>query len=82
MKRKHSDISDNIIQYNFTVEGMTCQNCKRKVEEGVHKISGVNAVAADPDTDTLEVYGTNITDEAIKKTIEELGYTYIGIKNS
>lgn len=77
-KRKANDISKNTPELKIGVEGMTCQHCKKKVEEGIYKIPGVTGVKADPDTETVEIYGYNFTTESIIETIKDLGYSYKG----
>ncbi len=67
-----------IPEMKIAVEGMTCQHCKRKVEEGLLNMDGVSAVTANPETNTVEIYGQNLKLETIQKTIEELGYDFKG----
>jgi uncharacterized membrane protein YraQ (UPF0718 family)/copper chaperone CopZ len=62
------------------VEGMTCEHCKAKVENGLRgKINITNAVA-DIENDTVKLYGDNIDLEKTGQIVNELGYLYTGIE--
>lgn len=76
---KSTDFSIQIPVLTISVEGMTCQHCKRKVEEGIHYVAGVTAVNANTDENIVEIHGQEISTETIKDTIEELGYSYKGL---
>lgn len=77
-KKAKSQFSLDIPEMKIAVEGMTCQHCKRKVEEGILNLEGVSSVTANPDSDTVEIYGQNLTLQSVQKTIEELGYEFKG----
>lgn len=77
-KKAKSQFSLDIPEMKIAVEGMTCQHCKRKVEEGILNLEGVSSVTANPDSDTIEIYGQNLTLQSVQKTIEELGYEFKG----
>ncbi|MCB2207520.1 MAG: permease [Bacteroidetes bacterium] len=77
-KKAKSQISRDIPEMKISVEGMTCQHCKRKVEEGLLNIDGISGVTANPDTDTVEIYGQDLKLQSIRKIVEELGYDYKG----
>lgn len=77
-KKNKAVFSVQVPDLKIEVEGMTCQHCKRKVEEGILDMDGISGVTANPDTDTVEIYGQNLSVDAIKKTIEKLGYGFKG----
>ena len=66
----------NIKEYR--VEGMTCNHCKANVERGVSRLEDISDVFADPDGNLLRVETEADKDEAIRKTVEELGYVFKG----
>ncbi|PLW94971.1 MAG: heavy metal-associated domain-containing protein [Marinilabiliales bacterium] len=77
-KKAKSEFSMDIPALKINVEGMTCQHCKRKVEEGLLEMDGVSTVTANPDANTVEIYGHNLKLQSIQKTVEELGYDFKG----
>ncbi|MFW5934846.1 MAG: heavy-metal-associated domain-containing protein [Halolamina sp.] len=58
----------------LSVEGMACGGCEETVEDAVGALDGVETVAADNTTDTVEIEG-NVDTDAVADTIEEAGYT-------
>ena len=62
----------------FRVEGMTCNHCKASVENGLGAIPSVAAVVADPELNTVTIESESISESDIRKTVEELGYTFRG----
>ncbi len=62
---------------NFTVEGMHCDGCSATITATLKRIKGVSDAGADHEAGTAwAVYApTRTTVEAMKRAIEELGYT-------
>ncbi|GAB6157432.1 copper chaperone CopZ [Desulfotomaculum varum] len=60
------------------VEGMSCQHCKRAVENAVQKIPGILAVEAVPEEKTVKIThdGSNPL-AAVKEAITEEGYQVV-----
>ncbi len=80
-KTKISD-ETKINTLTLSVEGMSCINCKAKVENGLLTISGVSEVLANNETDIVSVLGHNINAKSIGEKIKALGYEFKGeIKN-
>jgi hypothetical protein len=77
-KKSKSEFSVDIPALKINVEGMTCQHCKRKVEEGLLNMEGVSGAIANPDTNTVEIFGQDLKLQSIQKTVEELGYDFKG----
>ena len=77
-KKNGAGFSVRVPDLKIEVEGMTCQHCKRKVEEGILQMDGISGVTANPETDTVEIYGQNPDMNAVKKKVEDLGYEYKG----
>lgn len=62
----------------FEVHGMTCNHCKNSVETHVSKIKGVTGVTANPQTKRVMIDGNQIDYDEVARTIEQLGYKWIG----
>lgn len=61
---------------SITVNGMTCEHCKRAVEEGLKKLEGVKEVEVNLQEKlaTLTYDETRITMDDIYNEIKEIGY--------
>ena len=63
-------------QIQFKVTGMSCDHCKKAVEDAVKAIDGVESVVADVAAGSVDIaLKENINEDVIKKAIEEAGYT-------
>ena len=62
---------------NYTVEGMTCGHCRAAVIEEVLQVSGVKGVDVELDSGRVTVAGESFDDDAIRKAIDEAGYTLV-----
>lgn len=56
------------------VEGMTCNNCKSKVENAVKALANVKNVKVNLEKKIAYIEGENIDFEVVKKNIEKLGF--------
>jgi copper chaperone CopZ len=56
---------------------MHCAHCERAVKSEVGLVAGVRAVDVDLDTKMVTVYGDGMSDEAVRKAIDEAGYEAI-----
>lgn len=66
---------------SFEVEGMKCNHCASNVKEGLKKIENVKKVNVNLEKKEVSVFfkkNKEVSIEDIKKTIEDLGYTYKG----
>lgn len=61
----------------LVVEGMSCGHCKKAVEDAVGELAGVEKVSVDLETKKVEVEGSDLNEEKIKKTIEDAGYEVV-----
>ena len=67
------------ITTTFGVTGMTCGHCVRSVKGELGKLDGVNDVAVDLKTGTVNITSSDELDrDAIKAAIDEAGYQYGG----
>lgn len=75
---KKKKLSSVIERKLFHVEGMHCENCKRRVEEVINDMSGI-AGHADLKKGELTVsYATQIDDDVICSRLERAGYHVVG----
>lgn len=70
----------------YTVTGMSCAACSTRVEKAVSKVPGVTACSVSLLTNSMGVEGSavvklgaEISDEVLKKTVEEQDYKVLGI---
>ncbi len=75
-KVKANAMKEEILQYR--VEGMTCDHCKAKVENGLKELQGVSEVLVDRTTGVVSVQAEVVTEEHIRETVTLLGYNYVG----
>ncbi len=63
------------------VEGMSCNNCVRHVEEALMEVSGVKSAKADLKSKSAVIELTqDIEDKALIEAVEEAGYKVTGIQ--
>lgn len=63
------------------IEGMHCVNCKKSVEKALTAQNGVIRADADVDRGVARVfYEKDVDDEALKKAVEEEGFTVKNIE--
>lgn len=74
--REKASKMKNILQYK--VEGMTCDHCKAKVENGLKDLDGVSEVIADRENNQVSIQSDLVSDSLIKETVEKLGYRFAG----
>ena len=63
---------------SVTVEGMTCSHCEASVKKNLEGIRGISEVMADRNTNSVKIIGVNFKMDQVRKTIEEIGYKFIG----
>ena len=69
--------SNQIMNKQFIVEGMTCGHCKKRVEDALNAVNGVNAsVNLEAKTVSVEL-SSDISDQTIKDLITNAGYTVV-----
>jgi copper chaperone len=57
----------------FAVTGMTCDHCRRAVEDAVGAVPGVTGVAVDVSAGTVRVEG-DADEQGVRDAIVEAGY--------
>jgi len=79
-KNPRSSQKTDKMKSQFIVKGMTCNHCKTTVENSLKSLPGIDEVIADVENATVYIEAGEMDDEQIKKTIENLGYSFGGIK--
>lgn len=66
--------------YSLHIDGMTCQNCQRRVENALNKMEGVWAkvdlAGATADVRSKKAY----TEDEFRKTVQDAGYILLSSK--
>jgi uncharacterized membrane protein YraQ (UPF0718 family)/copper chaperone CopZ len=60
------------------VNGMTCNHCKRKVEDRLLSMTGIKNAHADLSSGKVTISGKNLNLAIIKTSLESIGYDYLG----
>lgn len=63
-----------------TVEGMTCENCKNRVERCINEIPGAAAKVNLKKKEVIVSLETEVSDEQIRGAIEKRGYEVVEIR--
>ncbi|MBI5637202.1 MAG: cation transporter [Nitrospinae bacterium] len=67
----------------LSIEGMTCNNCKKHVTEALREVAGVKSATVDLAKKNAVVEGdTPVSDDALKSAVSEAGYTVTGISGN
>lgn len=61
----------------LTVEGMSCNNCRRNVENSAISKAGVSSARVDLETGMVEIKGSGYNVDEIIKSIESMGYRVV-----
>ncbi len=78
-KPKKKKLTNVLYQKTFKVDGMHCENCKRRVEEIVNDIKGTMGKVSLKTGELIVSYAEAVDDEIIKSRIERAGYTVSSI---
>lgn len=63
----------------YDVPGISCDHCKRAIEQEVGAVPGVTTVTVDVAARSVLVEGT-ATDPAVRAAIDEAGYDVAGVR--
>ena len=58
----------------YSVPGIHCGHCAAAITEEVSTVEGVEGVAVDLDAKVVTIHGQALSDEALRRAIEEAGY--------
>ena len=80
VKVKRKKLKQVVKERTVTIEGMTCEHCKARVESRLNELDGVSAKVNLKRKTTVVSMEKEIEDEEIKKEIENVGYEVIEIR--
>lgn len=68
----------NMIKRIFSVDGMACPHCKKRVEDALTALPGVDSAVADIDSKQVEVCfdETRVTPHQLQEAVEDCGYGF------
>ncbi len=78
-ERKELD-SPKIGEKRMRIEGMHCDNCRNRVERAVNRLDGASCRVDLKRKLAVVSYSREITDEELKKAVEDAGYTVVTIE--
>lgn len=64
---------------NIIIEGMSCGHCSGRVEKALNALDGVTAKVSLADKTATVQLSKEISDEQLRKTIEDVGYQVVKI---
>lgn len=73
-KKKNKLSPEDSSLISLRVEGMTCNNCKMKVEKRLGEENDIDFINVDLDSNMVKLSGTNLNPDKLVSIIEELGY--------
>lgn len=63
------------------IEGMMCMMCEKHVKEGLEAVDGITSAAASHEKGTAVITTSkDVSEEAVKKAVEEAGYKFVSIE--
>jgi len=79
VKRKKKKLKSVVVKKTMLVEGMTCKNCKARVEWVLNEMDGVSAVVKLSKKTVYISLEKDVADEQISAVIEKAGYKVVRI---
>ncbi len=77
----HKELSGpKIGEKTVHIEGMHCENCKNRVERAINRIDGAVGKVNLKKKTALVSFDREVSDEEIRKAVEELDYKVVGIE--
>ena len=80
VKVKRKKLKQVVKERTVTIEGMTCEHCKARVESRLNELDGVSAKVNLKRKTAVVSMEKEVEDEEIKKAIENVGYEVIEIR--
>lgn len=67
------------MEKTMKIEGMMCMHCEARVKKCLEELDGVTeAIVSHEQNSAVVKLSKDVSDEVLKKTVEEQGYTVIG----
>ena len=77
---KKKNLDRVIAKKTLIIEGMTCENCKNRVERSLNDIDGVAAVVNLHKKQAVVSLAKEISDEQLRGAVEKMGYKVVEIR--
>lgn len=72
---------NSIMEKTIEIKGMMCGHCEKHVKTALEALDGVEQAVADHEKGTAVVtLSADVSDEILKKTIEDADYEFVGVK--
>lgn len=81
LKVKKQHIKEVVETKEIIIEGMTCDNCRKRIENRLNSLDQVNAKVKLKEKKAIVKLGEKISDELLISTIESMDYKVRSIKN-
>lgn len=78
-KVKKQKLDTVIANKRMDIEGMTCDHCKKRVENSLNLIDGVNARVSLGKHEAVIKLGKDVSDETLREAVEAQGYKVVSI---
>lgn len=78
-KVKKQRLDKVVANKKMDIEGMTCDHCKRRVENALNSIDGVNAKVSLGKQEAMVKLGKEVPDETLREAVESQGYKVVSI---
>lgn len=82
IKPKDKNLSNYDFEYKVCIEGMTCSNCKKRVENSFNERDGFYAVVNLKQKEAVVRAKHKATEEEIKGIVQKSGYRAISVSNA
>lgn len=79
VKAKKKKLKNVIARKTITIEGMTCDHCKNRVERVLNQMDGVAGKVNLSKKQAIVSMEKEVDDDAIRAVIEKAGYTVVEI---
>lgn len=79
-KRPKKKLGNVIAKRIFTVEGMTCEHCRNRVERCINEIDGAAAKVSLGKKEAVISLEKEVSDEVLKEAVEKAGYQVTAIR--
>lgn len=79
VKRKKKKIKDPVRKKIMKIEGMTCGNCRNRVEKCINEIEGAAASVDLKKKEAVVSMDREISDDQLRRAVEQAGYQVLEI---
>lgn len=80
VRKQNKKLKNVIEQKTLIIEGMTCDQCKNRVEKSINEIDGAAAKVNLKKKEAVVSLETHVSDEQIRIAVEKAGYKVVEIR--